>query len=571
MPSVQREVIETVMRLTTTILTIVVLSSFPSVSRASEVDKQTRPLHELIDHQIAAGVLNFEERSSPPSSDAEFLRRVYLDLTGRTPTSQQARTFLGSTTPDKRTKLIDRLLVSAEHVRHLQYVFDAMLMGRRPEKHITRQQWRGYLYESFRENKSWIGLTREILTSDGAAEASRPAARFLLDRELDAEEMAGDIARIFLGCDLECATCHDHPEVGEYPQRHLFGIWAFLNRSYFFKDPESKLTSLGERATGVVKFTSVWTKREGVTSPHVLDLPAIEDPSLEASPYYAEPGTSTRGIPKYSRRLQLASAIVSPDNRAYRLNIANRLWAMLIGRGLVEPLNMFHAANPPSHPELLELLANDLHEHSYDMRRMIREIMLSKTYQRSSKRITNEELAQQQYCIALSKPLSSEDLAWSMMQATGVVETTRMAMAERLRQEHPSLEKTTLQYAFQLEHAIHEELQEYVEAVVEAFALGDEFSRSDDIARRDAFLESGSVLTEWLQPSENSLVNRLQKMEDVSSIAEELYLSVWTRIPTTSETRSIGELMKGFGDDPVAGLQGLVRSMFCAVEYQFNH
>jgi hypothetical protein len=134
------------MRLTTTILTIVVLSSFPSVSRASEVDKQTRPLHELIDHQIAAGVLNFEERSSPPSSDAEFLRRVYLDLTGRTPTSQQARTFLGSTTPDKRTKLIDRLLVSPEHVRHLQYVFDVLLMGRRPEKHITRQQWRGYLY-----------------------------------------------------------------------------------------------------------------------------------------------------------------------------------------------------------------------------------------------------------------------------------------------------------------------------------------------------------------------------------------------------------------------------------------
>jgi hypothetical protein len=571
MPSVQREVIETVMRFTITILTVAVLSSCPSVSHTSEVDKQRRPLHELIDQLIAAGVSNLEERSSPLSSDAEFLRRVYLDLTGRTPTSQQARKFLGSTAPDKRTKLIDRLLVSPEHVRHMQYVFDVMLMGRRPEKHITLQRWNGYLYEAFRENKTWIQLTREILTSDGAAEASRPAARFLLDRELNAEEAARDIAQIFLGRDLECVECHKHPEVGEYRQRHLFGILAFLNRSYLFEDSESKLTSLGERATGVVKFTSVWTNREGTTSPRVLDLPAIDDPSLEENPYHTEPGTKTRGIPKYSRRLQLASAIVSPDNRAYQLNIANRLWAMLIGRGLVEPVDMFHAANPPSHPELLELMADDLLEHGYDMRRMIREIMLSKAYQRSSKQITNEELAPQHYYVALSKPLSSEDLAWSMMQATGVVETIRMAMAERLSQEHPSLERTTFQYAFQLEQAICEELQEDVEAVVEAFALGDEFSRSEDIARRDTFLKSGPLLTEWLQPSENSLVNRLQKMEDASSIAEELYLSVLTRMPTKSETKSISEFLKGLGDDQIAGLQGLVRSMLCSVEYRFNH
>jgi hypothetical protein len=163
----------------------------------------------------------------------------------------------------------------------MQYVFDMMLMGRRPEKHVTLQQWRGYLYEAFRENKTWIQLTREMLTSDGATEASRPAARFLLDRELDAEEMAGDIARIYLGRDLECATCHDHSKLDDYPQRHLFGIWAFLNRSYIFKDKDSRITSLGETATGEVKFTSVWTKQESTTSPRILDLPAIKDPPLQ--------------------------------------------------------------------------------------------------------------------------------------------------------------------------------------------------------------------------------------------------------------------------------------------------
>jgi hypothetical protein len=205
------------------------------------------------------------------------------------------------------------------------------------------------------------------------------------------------------------------------------------------------------------------------------------------------------------------------------------------------------------------------------MRRMIREIMLSKTYQRSSKRITNEELAPQHYYVARSKPLSPEQLAWSMMQAIGVAETTRMEIAERLNQEHPSPDTTTLEYAFQLEQAIHEELQEHVEAFVDAFAPGGEFSTSDDGAKQDTFLKSGPLLTDWLQPSENSLVNRLQEMEGASFIAEELYLSVLTRIPTKSETKSVGELLKGSKDDRIAGLQGLVRSMLCAAEYRFNH
>jgi hypothetical protein len=158
-----------------------------------------------------------------------------------------------------------------------------------------------------------------------------------------------------------------------------------------------------------------------------------------------------------------------------------------------------------------------------------------------------------------------------MMQALGVAETARMAMAERLNQEHPSLDTTTREYAFQLEQAIHAASQEYVEAFVEAFTPGGEFSTSDDSATQDTFLKSGPLLTEWLQPNENNLVNRLQEMESASSLAEELYLSVLTRMPTKSETESILEFLRGFGDDRMAGLQGLVRSMLCAAEYRFNH
>jgi hypothetical protein len=121
----------------------------------------------------------------------------------------------------------------------MQYVFDTMLMERRPDKHIKAKEWQNYLRQSFAENKPWDQLATEILTADGCDKQTRPAAKFLLDRELKIDDVTRDVARIFLGRDLQCAQCHDHPLIEDYLQRHYHGLSAFLHRSYVFTDPKT--------------------------------------------------------------------------------------------------------------------------------------------------------------------------------------------------------------------------------------------------------------------------------------------------------------------------------------------
>src|SRR6516162_7637732 len=123
------------------------------------------PLHERIDQAIAAKP-NFQ--AAAPADDTEFLRRIYLDLTGTLPTADESRAFLADTAADKRAKLIDKLLTGPEHARHLQHVFDALLMERRADKHVPRAQWQEYLRASFADNKPWDELVREIVSADGA-------------------------------------------------------------------------------------------------------------------------------------------------------------------------------------------------------------------------------------------------------------------------------------------------------------------------------------------------------------------------------------------------------------------
>src|SRR5262249_17793001 len=148
-------------------------------------------------------------------SDAEFLRRIFLDLTGTIPSAVEARTFLSDPTADKRQKLIDRLLASPEHARHLQNVFDVLLMERRPDQQVPRAQWQEFLRPSFAANKPGDELVRDILSADGSDPKTRPAAKFVLDRDAEPVTVTRDISRLFLGMNLTCAQCHDHPVVDD--------------------------------------------------------------------------------------------------------------------------------------------------------------------------------------------------------------------------------------------------------------------------------------------------------------------------------------------------------------------
>ena len=537
----------------------------------ARTDEGSEPLHQRIDRLIADPTVDYQKHASELASDAEFLRRVYLDLTGRIPAADQAREFFKDTDSNKRLRTIDRLLKSPEHARHLQHHLDVMLMQRLPQKHVEVQQWREYLFASIRENKSWDMLTREILSADGFDAEHRAPARFLLDRELKAEETTRALGRVFLGRDLQCAQCHDHPNIDDYAQRHYFGLNAFLNRSYLFTDPKSKKKSIGEKADGTVKFTSVFTNVESETAPQMLDLPPFEDPDPDKEPYVSKPEKKSRGVPKYSRRLLLAKAVTDPANRDFRLNIANRLWALVMGRGLVEPLDMFHSENPPSHPKLLDLLANDLAEHGYDMRRTIREIVLSRTYQRSSRLSHDEASESERYYAGLLKPLSPEQLAWSMMQATGIVKKTHRKMAVTLQTDRPALPAPSGDFAFKLEALINKEQTAHVDTFVTVFASANESSRFDATANQALFVLNGELIGEWLKPDKDNLTARLLECETPEQVAEELFLSLLTRRPTENEIAALANLLKEDKADRTAVLKQAVRSILCSAEFRLNH
>lgn len=542
-----------------------------SIATASSANA-TPPLHERIDAAIGFGDPAFEAIVADDAGDATFIRRVYLDLAGSIPSADQTRQFLADEALDKRARLVDQLLASPQYARRLQYVFDTMLMERRPDKHIKEDEWRNYLRQSFADNKPWDQLATEMLTADGSDESTRPAAKFLLDRELKTDDMTRDLGRIFLGRDLQCAQCHDHPNIEGYLQRHYHGLAAFLNRSYLFTDPTSKQASIGEKADGTVKFTSVFTSESDETAPRLLEFPPIEDPPLAEEPYTVKPDKKARAVPVYSRRLQLASAMTDPANVAFHQNIANRLWAMMMGRGIVEPVDMRHSGNPPSHPALLDLLAEELQEHNYDVRYLLREIALTMTYQRSSQtKADADDIDDDRFAVALLKPMTPEQLAWSMMQATSLTDAT----LHELKAKHltTDAENASLQAEDPLwqEEALHEALKNHVETFVGFFGVrGVQTAQFDASANQALFLRNATLLQSWLEPSGQRLTARLKTLEP-SELVDEFFFSVFSRPPTAEEIQQVTMFLNENQDHQDAAIGQLVWAALSSAEFRFNH
>lgn len=338
------------------------------------------PLHQRID-----ALVDGLGPKAPTCSDGEFVRRVYLDLVGVIPTAEEARAFIEDASPNKRAKLVDQLLADERFAHYVASVFDAMLMERRPEKYVKNGQWSQYLLESFRTNKPLDQLCREILTADPQNEDLKPATRFYLDREVQPHLVTRDVGRLMLGRDLQCAQCHDHPVIGDYSQAEYYGLYSFVHRSYLFNDKKKKQFALAEKARGEVTYESVFIEdSKSRSGAQLLWQPEVDEPVLPAEKLFKVPPSATQGsVPEFSRREALAAGITSGDYDLFNRNMANRLWAVMFGRGIVHPLDLHHDENPPVHPELLTLLAKELAAMEFDTRSFLRQIALSETYQRS--------------------------------------------------------------------------------------------------------------------------------------------------------------------------------------------
>ena len=362
----------------------------------------------------------------PQSGDAEFLRRLYLDFAGRIPSVDEARPFLADADAAKREKLVNKLLAGEEYPRRMGQVFHVMLMERLGD----HKEWQKYLQDSFAANKPWDVMAKEMLSPSAEDQATRGAALFFSKRlenygqnPVDVPGMVRDVGRLFMGIDVQCCQCHDHLFVDDYKQEYYQGLFAFVGQAQL-RQGESFPAISEKPLTKKVEFMSVFVKAPKAVGPYLPGLKEVEIPVFASGDEWEvkpDPKTKNPGKLKFSTLKILSEQLPSPDNQLFKKNIANRLWWLMMGRGLVHPLDMQHAGNAPSHQELLDLLANELAAHKFDMKWLLREIALSKTYQRGSQAADDAaaEAPRASYRVALEKPLSSEQLLASMITATG--------------------------------------------------------------------------------------------------------------------------------------------------------
>lgn len=506
-------------------------------------------------------------------SDADFVRRVYLDLAGRIPSAEETRAFLKNAEARKRAKLVDQLLAGTDFPRRLEQAITVMLLERRGGGKIPESKWRDYLREQIAAKRPWNEIVKDLISVDGDFKA-KPAAKFMADGEkLDPEKTAHDIARLFLGMNLQCAQCHDHPVVENFKQSDFYGIYAYLNQTRVQEDKKTKAAVLVEGAlTNKIEFKSVFKKQKEMTAPHLPGRPELTIPIYAKGEEYAVPPADGKpGVLKFRPRAALADELTAADNVQFTRNSANRFWFFLMGRGLVHPLDMMHAGNPASHPELLDLLAREFAAHQFDVRWLLRELALSETYQRSSrapKGVEAKGIPPQSYRVANLKGLSAEQTAWSVMVAAGSLDKVTKAPAPAAAAKFvykaynsgtSTVPPATLDDTLTLFTATFGNPPGEPEV---------EFAPS---MGHSLFLMNERLVLGWLKPEAGNLVGRLVKLEQPEAVAEELYVGVLSRLPEAAEVAEVGDYLAKNAKRRSDALGELAWALLASAEFRLNH
>ena len=415
----------------------------------------------IIDSLVANAYQSLDRRPANVCDDQTFVRRVYLDLVGRVPTTTERQTFLNDGREDARTHLVDLLLYSREHAVYMARVFDSVLMGRKENKLGGRfgNGWIKYLEQVFESNRPWHEVAQEILLAR-ETDGGRGHLWYLYEREDKHQEIAESIATGFFGIDIACAQCHDHPLADEIGQQHYWGLVAFFKRSKNEKNEQG--ISIAESAVGGFdnyanaldgssdESTLTFLDRETVAEIRPED-PAKQEDS-DALYLITESGAK---IPKFSRREKFVEEVLTGHPRLARAMV-NRLWGLFVGRGLVHPINEMDSMHPASHPELLAWLAEDFEQHNYDIRRLMRLIILSNVYQLETHLASANEKPTDpsQLLVGNLKALTAEQMLDSIRVALDLTQDQVRPIAADLRKQFPEVipanESSSLQQALYL-------------------------------------------------------------------------------------------------------------------------
>ena len=410
------------------LLTVLVAACLLAACLAPVVTHGEDRLRDTIDRRVEQKWKTYKIKPSERSTDSEFVRRVYVDLLGVIPTYDEALAFLDDTNSDKRQKLIARLLDHPRYGLHQSDVWDMVYFGRNPPGYGTRDRdgFRKWLGERFEKNIPYNVWAGDILRAEGNT-VEQGAPMFFVQYKNAPEDATVAVTRKFLGVQLQCARCHDHP-FDEWSQLDFYGVASFVARLQVVNvGKKGKLTAyaIGEKNQGDVLFTGppseqVPGKKGEPVKPKYLGGDPLTEPELPED--FKEDRNFPNGKmppkPKFSRKDALADWITSRDNPYFSRAVANRIWAQFMGKGIVHPVDNLSPENPPSHPELLDALATSLVEHDFDIKWFISEILNSDAYQLSASG-PGSEAKPLWYERARYRPLSAEELFESWLVASG--------------------------------------------------------------------------------------------------------------------------------------------------------
>jgi hypothetical protein len=511
-------------------------AAIPVTIPSSEPSTLEFRAYNFIDEHLAGEWNKLGIAPASDATDTEFVRRAYLDIIGTLPTPDEVREFLSASNPHKREQLIDALLARPEYADFwaLQWS-DRLKIHRRSLGEKGLASFNGWLKQALRDDRPFDEIVRELLVAQGNLYTSGPVAFYFVDQTPEA--LAETTAQVFLGVRLQCAKCHHHP----------FEVWSqddYYGLAACFARVQRKDTKEGGRYGGAQAVTLA--AAASVTNPATG---AAAVPSLLGTPLTDLPATS-------DERAALAAWLTDPANPYFARNVVNRYWGDLFGRGLVEPVDDFRGTNPASHPQLLDQLAADFIEHGYDVKRVIRLICTSHTYQLAAEIAPHRDLDGQFVTHRIPRRLPAEVLLDAVNEAVGVNEPFDNFPVGTRAIALPDPAVTSY----------------FLDVFGRPLRVsGCECERVSRVDLRQVLrLANSDALQTKLSAADGRVAKLVASGQSDEAIIEEFYLSTLSRLPTREEASSAAQYV-ATSSSRQEGLEDVLWTLLNLPEFVFNH
>jgi hypothetical protein len=528
----------------------VVTAPYPTPVGAARLMKRNNVIDQHVFDKLAA--LRIEP--SDDCSDAEFIRRAFLDTLGILPTPDEVRAFLADKTADKRTKLVDRLLERPEFADHWAVFLGDLFQNRQERDHDVRgikgvRAFHAWIRKQVAENRPWDQLAREVLLSQGKS-ADNPAIGYYIvtvgeHRDPVKSEVTDSVAQAFLGIRIGCARCHNHPSE-RYTQDDFYHFAAFFSRVRFDRQEPKKGDTTLHTGGRDGKEPNLAKEKVGVRQPRTNAF--LPPRPLDRSDVgEIKPGDDPRE--------PLVKWLTSPSNEYFAGAMVNRLWKHYLGVGLVEPVDDLRASNLPSNPALFAALKKEFVNSKFNLRHVMRLILTSRTYQLSSATRPTNETDTRFYSHYYARRLPAEVLLDAISAATAVPDRfpgyPRGVRAGQL--PDPGLKSYFLSLFGRSER-------------VTACAC----ERSGEVTMPQLLhLQNSEALLQKIRSADGRLGKLLADKRDDGAIVDELFLATLSRLPTPEKRAAL--LKELAGDDRAEALRDLFWALINSKEFSFNH